>query len=131
MLLIVLTVILVLAIAVMTFVYFETFVKYLLIIFELFVVFMLLSVLFDTHYELRDDSLFMKGGLFRSEIAYKDIKTVARTRGYSFFMTLAINRLEINAGLDPEKGKIVLSPEREDEFLDELKKRCPDMVITQ
>ena len=44
-------------------------------------------------------------------------------------MALAFDRLELNHGLNPERGRIVLSPEREDEFLEELARRCPDIQI--
>ena len=44
-------------------------------------------------------------------------------------MALGFDRLQINAGINPEKGKTVLSPENEDEFLRELSLRCPELEI--
>ena len=71
----------------------------------------------------------LHSGPFNDAIAYKDIKTVDKTRGVNFVMALAFDRLQINANLNPEKGKIVLSPENEDEFLEELAARCDGLEI--
>lgn len=122
---------LVAALAVLTLIYLQSFIKYLLAAFELFVIVLLTSALVSTGYELADVALIFKNGFMRSELPYAEIKTAARTRGTNFITALAINRLELNAGLDPTRGKIVLAPEREDEFLAELSKRCPELEITQ
>ncbi len=110
-------------------VYFETALKYLIALMCLIVVALVIWVRWNTWYELREDGLYLCSGPFHEEIPYADIKTVDKTRGLDFIMALDYDRLQINAGLNPERGKIVLSPEREDEFLAELSRRCPELEI--
>ncbi len=117
------------AVAVLYCIFFETVLRFLIAALCLAAAALALWVHASTWYELRERSLYLHSGPFNDAIAYKDIKTVDKTRGVNFVMALAFDRLQINANLDPEKGKIVLSPENEDEFLAELAKRCPEMKI--
>lgn len=110
-------------------IFFESPLKYLIALMCLIVVALVIWVRCATWYELRDDVLYLRSGPFHDEIPYTEIKTVDKTRGMDFIMALDFNRLQLNAGLNPEKGKIVLSPEREDEFLAELSRRCPELEI--
>jgi uncharacterized membrane protein YdbT with pleckstrin-like domain len=115
--------------AVLYCVFFESPLKYLIALMCLMVVALVIWVRCATWYELREESLYLRSGPFHDEIPYGEIRTVDKTRGIDFIMALDYNRLQINAGLNPEKGKIVLSPEREDEFLAELGRRCPELEI--
>ncbi len=90
---------------------------------------LLVWVLCCTYYTLGETALLLQCGPLHEEYPYEELKTVVRTRGYGFVMALAFDRLELNHGLNPERGRIVLSPEREDEFLEELARRCPDIQI--
>ncbi len=90
---------------------------------------LLVWMLCTTCYTFGEDSLVLKCGPLREAYPYGELKTAVRTRGYGFVMALAFDRLELNPGLNPERGRIVLSPEREDEFLAELARRCPDIQI--
>lgn len=118
-------------IAVLYCIFFETILRYIIALMCLIVVIMVVWVRRNTYYELREECLFLCSGPFHDEVLYSDIKTVDKTRGYDFIMALDYNRLQINAGINPEKGKIVLSPEREDEFIAELTKHCPDMIVRE
>ena len=117
------------AVAVLYCLYFETVLRFVIAALCLVVVGMVIWVRMSTWYELRAASLYLHAGPFTDRIPYGDIQTVDKTRGWNFIMALDTNRLQINAGINPEKGKIVLSPENEDEFLEELKKHCPDLLI--
>lgn len=117
------------AVAVLYCVFFETVLRFVIAALCLVVVALVLWVHNSTWYELRERSLVLHSGPFNDAIAYKDIKTVDKTRGVNFVMALAFDRLQINANLNPEKGKIVLSPENEDEFLEELSARCDGLEI--
>ncbi len=44
-------------------------------------------------------------------------------------MALAFDRLELNPGVNPERGRIVLSPSARTNFLAELARRCPGIRI--
>ena len=90
---------------------------------------LLVWVLFGTWYDLDPGALVLHAGPLKEVIPYSELRVAARIRGRGFLMALAFDRLELNPGLDPSKGRIVLSPEREDEFLEELKKRCPGIEI--
>ncbi len=90
---------------------------------------LLVWAFFTTRYTLAPDALVLQCGPLTERLPYGEIRTAVRTRGYGFLMCLAFDRLELNPGEDPARGKIVLSPEREDEFLEELARRCPDLQI--
>ena len=96
---------------------------------ELAVGALLFWVLTGTGYTLKDKALELRCGPIRDELPYEEIKSVYKTRGYSFIMALDFDRLELNPGLDATRGKIVLSPVREDEFIAELQKRCPELLV--
>ncbi len=116
-------------VAVLYCVFFESILKYLVALMCLIVVALVIWVRCATWYELRASVLYLRSGPFHDEIPYAEIKTVDKTCGMDFIMALDFNRLQLNAGLNPEKGKVVLSPEREDEFLAELSRRCPGLEI--
>lgn len=90
---------------------------------------LLVWVLCATTYTFETDALVLKCGPLREEHPYAGLESAVRTRGYGFMMALAFDRLELNPGVNPERGRIVLSPEREDEFLAELARRCPGIRI--
>lgn len=85
---------------------------------------------FSIEYVFHQDHLLVKGGPFRSRISYEEITkvspTVAIFTGYRILS--AKNSLELfyNNGF---LGSVKISPENRNEFLMELKKRCPDVQI--
>lgn len=90
---------------------------------------LLLWVLCATYYTFEQDALVLHCGPVRESYPYSELQTADRTRGYGFMMALAFDRIELNHGINPERGAIVLSPEREDEFLAELARHCPGIKI--
>ena len=92
-------------------------------------VFLLVWVLCATYYTFEKDALVLHCGPVRESYPYSELQSAVRTRGYGFMMALAFDRIELNHGVNPERGAIVLSPEREDEFLAELARRCPGIKI--
>lgn len=96
--------------------------------FILMVVFILWSF-FTIEYRFTEDHLFVKGGPYRSRIAYKDISKVSSTTEvFSGYRVLsAKNSIEIfysNAML----GSVKISPHHQKAFMVELKKRCPSLI---
>lgn len=84
---------------------------------------------FTIEYRFTEDHLFVKGGPFRSRIAYKDILKVSSTTAvFSGHRVLsAKNSIEIfysNAML----GSVKISPYDQKAFMVELKKRCPILL---
>ena len=96
---------------------------------ELAIAALFVWVLTGTRYTLAEDALILQCGPIREELPYHEIRSVYKTRGHSFLMALDFDRLELNPGLDAARGKIVLSPVREDEFIEELRKRCPELIV--
>ncbi|MBE6936269.1 MAG: hypothetical protein E7458_07165 [Ruminococcaceae bacterium] len=96
---------------------------------ELAIAALFVWVLTGTRYTLAENALILQCGPIRDELPYREIKSVYKTRGHGFLMALDFDRLELNPGLDPTRGKIVLSPVREDEFIEELRKRCPELIV--
>ncbi len=86
-------------------------------------------VLCATYYTFEADALVLRCGPVCESYPYEELQTAVRTRGYGFMMALSFDRIELNHGINPERGAIVLSPEREDEFLAELARRCPGIKI--
>ena len=88
-----------------------------------------LYVYFHTYYVFEEDELVLISGPFRESIAYEKIKTAVKTRGFSYSMALAFDRIELNYGLHTDGSRWVMSPVDEDDFLDELAVHCPDLQI--
>ncbi|TCP58112.1 PH (Pleckstrin Homology) domain-containing protein [Tumebacillus sp. BK434] len=79
--------------------------------------------LFNTYYEFRENELYIKGGPFRWRIPYQQIRSVRKTRSIISGPALSLDRMEIRSTYD----SVLISPEREAEFLAELKKRSPQL----
>ncbi|MCT2536896.1 PH domain-containing protein [Aquibacillus koreensis] len=90
----------------------------------------ILWITFTIEYVLLDEYLLVKGGPFRSRIRYATITRISRTKDmYSGYRLLtARNGLEIfykTAIL----GSVKISPKKEQRFISELKKRCPNVKM--
>lgn len=84
---------------------------------------------YDIVYELRDDYLYVKSGIFRSKIPYNTIKRVKSTKriftGYRANSSRNAIEIEYSYGL----GSIIISPTHQEKFIAELKKRSPQAVF--
>lgn len=79
-------------------------------------------VLFPLYYELADDALVIRFGVFRSRIPYDSIRQVLPTRNPLSSPALSLDRLHIDTGnpLGPN-----ISPAERSAFLDALVTRTP------
>ncbi|MBT9556930.1 MAG: PH domain-containing protein [Myxococcales bacterium] len=77
-------------------------------------------VVFPLYYELTDDALVIRFGLFRSKIPYESIRQVVPTRNPLSSPALSLDRLHIDTGnpLGPN-----ISPAERSAFLDALVSR--------
>jgi len=88
---------------------------------------------FSVKYTFNDKHLIVKGAFFRSRILYKDIifvshleKTLDTLVGYRLMTAKSGLEIAYKTGL---MGSVKISPEDEELFLLELKKRCPNLQI--
>ncbi|MFC7373471.1 PH domain-containing protein [Fictibacillus iocasae] len=91
--------------------------------------FVLWPFLFIT-YTFHEEYLQVAGGPVRSKIKYRDITKVARTTDIltGYRMHSSLNSIEIfyNTGWT---GSVKISPQQQEWFMEELKKRCPNMIL--
>jgi predicted membrane protein len=92
----------------------------------------LLWTIFSIKYAFCEKYLFVKGGPFRSRIAYGDITKVNQTRdiftGYRILSSRDALEIYYKTGI---AGSVKISPVLKKEFISELQKRCPHMHIRE
>ncbi|WP_332650497.1 PH domain-containing protein [Lysinibacillus sp. 54212] len=83
---------------------------------------------FSIQYVFYDDFLFVRGGPFRSKIPYQKITMVSQTNDiFTGYRILSSKQgLEI-FNSSTIFGSVKISPKNKKEFIDELKKRCPNV----
>lgn len=83
-------------------------------------------IFLDTKYEFKEHYLLVTGGPIRSKIKYADITKVAKTTDFytGYRLATAKKGLEIfyTTGV---VGSVKISPYQQDDFIEELVKRCP------
>ncbi len=85
-------------------------------------------VCFGTYYELRDDHLLCRSGPFRERIPYANIRSLRLTQNLLSSMALSRQRIDIRQhGKGYILGTTLISPEEREWFLEELRKRCPNL----
>ena len=91
-------------------------------------IFLLLWIYFGTYFELRDTYLLCRMGPFVQKIDYAKIKSAKSGEGILMSMALSKENVEITeSGKGSVWGTTYISPVRRDEFLAELRKRCPQL----
>lgn len=102
------------------------------ILISLFVIItgLFLWIVLSAKYIFNDAYLLVKGGPFRSRIPYENITKVADTTdiltGYRLLSARdAIEVFYTNAAM----GSVKISPENKQQFIKELKKRCPNLEV--
>jgi len=84
----------------------------------------------DIRYEMREDYLFVKGGPFRSRIAYNDITRITMSKniwfGYRLLASMDAIEIHYKTGL---LGSVKISPKEKEVFIEELKKRNPSIKV--
>ena len=94
----------------------------------LFIVFsgFMVWIWLDIEYKFYDDYLFVRGGLFRSRIPYSQITRIQETNnvliGYRILSSKDALEIYYKTGL---LGSVIISPENKDQFIEELRRRCP------
>lgn len=83
----------------------------------------------DTGYFFTDDALVVRCGPAKWTIPYDRIEALAKTRNPLKSPALSLQRLEVFYG--PGGRSLLISPEREEEFLRILEERCPRITWRQ
>lgn len=85
---------------------------------------------FFIKYSFNKEFLLVRGGLFHSKIPYEKIKKVTPTKniftGYRILSSKQGLELFYDTGIF---GSVKISPLNEEEFINELKKRCPNIQM--
>lgn len=81
---------------------------------------------FGTYYIIEENCLYLKCGPIREKIAYDTIKSVKKSRNPLSSLALSIDRIEIRYG---KRGLTLISPKDKEEFIEELRKKCPNVYI--
>lgn len=85
---------------------------------------------FSVKYVFYEDYLYVKGGPFRSRIRYEHISKISPTKdiftGYRILSSRDAIEIFYKTGFS---GSVKVSPENKEEFIEELKKRCPYIII--
>ncbi|ANU20018.1 hypothetical protein BBI15_07230 [Planococcus plakortidis] len=93
---------------------------------------LILWITFAIRYVFQERHLLVKAGPFRSRIPYQSILKVAPTRdiftGYRLLSSRDALEIINNTTMF---GTVKISPERQDVFIAELKKRCPELKIDE
>ncbi len=84
----------------------------------------------DIKYVFYEEFLFVKGGLFRSKIAYRDVTKVVPANdvltGYRILSSKDALEVFYKTAI---LGSVKISPQDQDRFIEELRKRCPHLPI--
>ena len=98
----------------------------------LIVISFLLWTSFSVKYIFYQDHLFIKGGPFRSRIPYKNITKLSPTTAIFTGHRILSSRDAIEIfNKTTFMGSIKISPRDKREFINELKKRCPNIQIQE
>lgn len=79
-------------------------------------------------YELQDQELFIRIGFITKRIKYEDIKSVKEARGGTGGYALSMDRVRIKVhNKGPAFGSFDISPKDKEEFIYNLKMKCPNI----
>ncbi|MFC5528882.1 PH domain-containing protein [Cohnella yongneupensis] len=100
------------------------------ILIDLLVTAFLIWIVSDIRYTFKQDHLFIKGGIFRSRIQYKDITKITRRPniwvGYRILFSKDAIEVHYKTGL---LGSVIISPTDKEIFINELKTRNTNIFI--
>lgn len=89
-----------------------------------------LWVSLDIYYIFEDKALFLKAGPFRKRIAYDEITSISPTKdiltGYRLLSSKDAIAIYYKTGV---MGEVKISPVEKEKFIEELKKRVPQLVL--
>lgn len=85
-------------------------------------------LLLDTNYTLTADAqLSIRGGPFRWRIALTDVREISPSRSWVSSPALSLDRLRIRYA---NERTMLVSPREKQRFIDALRQRCPDVLVT-
>jgi len=85
-------------------------------------------ILSSTYYVFDETELLCKCGPFSERIPYEKLKTATKCKGYMFSLVLSELRIELRYGR-ADTDAVFVSPVNEDEFLELLCEKCPDLEV--
>ena len=87
-----------------------------------------IPLLFWGYYDLRDEYLFIRLGIFKTKIKYDNIKLIKENHSLASSFALSSDRVEIRVH---NKGYIMgtthISPEDKEKFIFELRQKCKNL----
>lgn len=78
-----------------------------------------------TSYRFEGETLRVRSGPFRWTVPLGAVTSVKRTRSAASAPALSLNRLAIEWSEEGRKRSVVVSPDQEQAFIDELRRRSP------
>ena len=87
----------------------------------------LLWLWFGTYYELREEFLYCRSGIFTEKIPYDRITSLRLCRNHLSSMAVGDDRIEITHGKSKIAGLTYISPTDRQEFYEKLTALCPNI----
>lgn len=87
-------------------------------------------LMYPVRYTLAERELVVRGGPFRWRVAYENIEKVTPTRNPLAAPAWSLSRLRVDHRYRGRTVFLLISPERQEEFLRELAGRCPHLVLS-
>lgn len=87
----------------------------------------MLWIWFGTYYEFRDTHLAVRLGPFFENIQYEKIFSIRKFKSMASSMALSSEMIELRHGKNYITGTTYISPVNRDEFITELRSRCPNI----
>ena len=86
---------------------------------------------FFNSYKFEDEYLLISSGPIKLKLNYSLILNVKEVQNLRMSFASSYKRLEVSFGANRDSAwnRVYISPVNQDEFLEELKKRCPDIKI--
>mgnify|MGYP000064832020 CR=1 FL=1 len=87
-------------------------------------------LMYPVRYTLAERELVVRGGPFRWRVAYENIEKVTPTRNPLAAPAWSLSRLRVDHRYRGRTVFLLISPERQEEFLRELAGRCPHLMLS-
>ncbi|XUX01345.1 MAG: PH domain-containing protein [Dehalogenimonas sp.] len=88
----------------------------------------MLWIWYGTYYEIKETYLLVRMGPFFERIPYERITSARPFKSMISSMALSSEMIELRHGKNYISGTTYISPVNRDQFLAELKLRCPNMI---
>jgi hypothetical protein len=88
----------------------------------------MLWIWYGSYYEFRETHLLARMGLFFERIPYERITSARPFKSMISSMALSSEMIELRHGKNYISGTTYISPVNREQFLAELKRRCPNLI---